>query len=80
MQTINSDNLKSSESHYVTQTDIRNMDPCSFPNKRNPLTGASCRETFSTSEVALPNDLLTQVYFAGLAGLGLLIFSRLVNK
>ena len=36
MQTINVNNTKSSETHFVTVTDIKNTDPCSFTNKKNP--------------------------------------------
>ena len=86
MQTINTDNLKSSETHYVTLVDIKNMDPCIFPDKRNPLVKDSvCRETFQTgvsknAESVLPDDPLAQVYFASLAGVGLYILYRLMEK
>ena len=33
MQTIDTYNNKSTESHFVTMVDITNMDPCSFPKK-----------------------------------------------
>jgi hypothetical protein len=49
MQTIDVNNNKSSETHYVTLVDIRNMDPCSFQNKTNPLTKQKCRETFENN-------------------------------
>ena len=55
------------------------MDPCIFPDKRNPLVKDSvCRETFQTgvsknAESVLPDDPLAQVYFASLAGVGLYI-------
>jgi hypothetical protein len=48
MQTITSDNVKSSESHYVTLADITSMDPCTFSNGKNPVTGQKCKETFQT--------------------------------
>lgn len=86
MQTINTDNLKSSETHYVTLVDIQNMDPCIFPDKRNPLVKDSvCKETFQTgvsknAAPVLPDDPLAQVYFASLAGVGLYILYRLMEK
>jgi hypothetical protein len=85
MQTINSDNLTSSETHYVALTDIKNMDPCIFQNKQNPLTGAGCKETFTNNLAAeaspfLPDDPLAQIYFASLAGIGLYILFRLMEK
>jgi hypothetical protein len=85
MQTINNDNLKSSETHYVTLTDIKNLDPCIFSDKKNPLTGATCVETFKTGVSAnaspvLPEDPLAQLYFASLAGIGIYILYRLMDK
>ncbi len=46
MQTIDSRNHSSTESHYVTLTDIRNMNSCYFLNGVNPVTGEPCREAF----------------------------------
>jgi len=87
METITPDNLKSTETHYVTTVDIKNMDPCSFRERRNPLTGAGCNETFqNTGGVAvnaapvLPDDPLAQLYFASLAGIGIFILYRLMEK
>jgi hypothetical protein len=86
METINTDNLKSSETHYVTLTDIKNMDPCSFRDGKNPLLPNSrCKETFETGVAAnaspvLPDDPLAQIYFASLAGIGMYILYRLMEK
>ena len=85
METITPDNMRSNETHYVTLTDIKNMDPCIFSNKRNPVTGATCRETFqnnlaATAEPVLPDDPIAQIYFASLAGVGLYMLYRLMEK
>jgi len=81
MQTITSDNAKSSESHYVTLADITSMDPCSFPNKKNPVSGQNCKESFHTKDaVVMPDDSLAQIYFASLGVLGLFILYRLMEK
>jgi len=82
MQTITSDNVRSSESHYVTLADITNMDPCSFPDKKNPVTGQKCRETFQNlnPETVMPDDPLAQLYFASLGVVGLFILYRLMEK
>jgi len=83
MQTITTDNVKSSETNYVTLADIQNMDPCIFSNRKNPITGQQCRETFQTNndgEVMMPDDPLAQLYFASLGLLGLFIFYRLMEK
>jgi len=46
MQIVDSNNAKSTESHYVSLVDIQNMDPCSFQDGKNPITGQKCKETF----------------------------------
>lgn len=81
MTTINNDNVKSSESHYVTLADISNMDPCTFPNGKNPVTGQQCKETFTNFNPAtIPNDPLAQIYLAGLGALGVYILYRMMEK
>ena len=85
LQTVDINNNRSSETHYLTLTDISNMDPCSFPDRKNPITGDRCRETFKTGVSAyatpvLPDDPLAQLYFLGLAGVGIYILNGLMNK
>lgn len=82
MQTITSDNVKSSETHYVTLADIQSMDPCTFSNGQNPVTGQKCKETFETlhPEVLMPSDPLAQLYFSSLGVVGLYILYRLMEK
>jgi len=85
MQTISVDNVNSSETHYVTLTDIQNIDPCSFAGGKNPISNAQCRETFKTGVAAnaspvLPKDPIIQVYFATLACIGIYILHNLMEK
>lgn len=81
MQTISSNNTKSSETHYVTLTDINDMDPCLFSNKINPVTGQKCKESFQTNgEIIMPDDLIAQTYFASLGVLGIYILYCLMEK
>lgn len=85
LQTVDNNNNRSSETHYLTLSDISNMDPCSFPDRKNPITGDRCRETFKTGVSAyaspvLPEDPLAQLYFLGLAGVGIYILNGLMNK
>lgn len=83
MQTISVDNVRSTETHYVTLADITNMDPCIFPNKKNPVNGNNCRETFTTNgepEILMPDDPLAQLYFASLGVVGLYILYRIMEK
>jgi hypothetical protein len=50
LQTINNQNQKSTETHYVTTVDLQNMDPCTFLNKVNPVTKLKCRQGFTSMQ------------------------------
>jgi hypothetical protein len=84
METIDTNNNISSETHYVTVVDVQNMDPCNFPDKKNPITGNSCKEAFTNQKEiigsTLPNDSISQIYFAGIALLGVYMFYCIANK
>jgi len=86
MDTVDINNNTSSETHFVTLVDIGNTDPCSFPDKINPQTGAKCKESFGTynlnesSEFPFPTDIFDQLYFAGLGSVGIYILYRLMEK
>ena len=85
MQTIDINNNTSSETHYITVTDIKNTDPCSFSDGKNPASGINCKETFkSVSEnaemIMMPDDPVAQIYFASLAAIGIYILYRVMKK
>ena len=89
MQTINSKNNKSSETHYVTLADIYSIDPCSFPKKKNPITKSKCQEAFlngaeegvgKDASPVMSDDPLAQLYLASLAGIGIYILYRFMEK
>ena len=72
-------NNQTSETHHVTQGDIKRMDPCIFPNKVNPITKQKCVEAFSTLKNTEGDWILT-MYKIILAGLGLYIIMKLIEK
>jgi hypothetical protein len=85
MQTIDINNNKSSESHYVTLADIQSMDPCIFLDKKNPISKKKCKETFqngvaTNAAEVMSDDPIDQIYFASLAAIGIYIFFRLMEK
>jgi hypothetical protein len=91
LQTIDTNNNKSTETHYVTTVDLKNMDACSFKDKTNPVTNQKCKETFTpmTASSTLINhrcpnieedDLFTKAYFASLGVVGIYVFYRLMIK
>ena len=91
MEVIDTHNNKSVESNYVTLVDIQNMDPCSFKDKKNPITNAKCRETFenleaynyetlSEPDIFTTGDLLHQTYLVSLGLLSIYALYRLMHK
>jgi len=90
MQTIDVNNNRSSETHYVTLVDIQNMDPCSFQNKVNPITRNGCKQAFQnispsksspdSEEIKLPQDPIAQLYFLSLSAVAIYILYKLVEK
>lgn len=74
MTTIDNNNVKSSETHYVTLTDIKNMDPCSFPDKTNVLTGDKCRETMVSM-----NETGDQLFMGAVAIIGIFTLYKLMK-
>jgi len=86
LQTIDNSNNISSETQYVTLTDIQNMDPCTIPGGKNPITNEKCSEDFQNRSVSanaspvLPEDPLAQLYFASLALVGIYILYCFMEK
>jgi hypothetical protein len=87
METIDIYNNKSVESHFVTLIDIQNIDPCAFPDKKNPITNNKCRETFSNLNqeecyncYKIPKDVISQIYFASLGILSVYILYGIMVK
>ena len=86
MQTIDINNNKSTETHFVTLVDIQNLDPCSFQDKINPKTNDKCRETFQNNinydngENKLPQDFLSQTYVLSLSLITIFLFYKIMEK
>jgi hypothetical protein len=85
LEVINSDNISSTETHYVSVVDQSNMDPCNFLDGKNPINGNQCKEIFSNMQnlepaAFLPDDPMVQAYYAILGVLGLYILYCLMQK
>jgi hypothetical protein len=50
LETIDTYNNRSTQTHFVSLIDLKNMDPCVFPDKTNRFTDPikTCKETFSS--------------------------------
>jgi len=73
METRDISNNIMSESEYVSNEDIKDYNACWFPNKRNPVTNATCKE-------GMTNPSEVTIYFLGLGGLAIYLMYRLMNK
>lgn len=85
MEVIDNNNNKSTESKYVATADIKQLDPCIFDNKRNPVSNKGCTESYdnydtSDGECKLPNDPIVHIYFASIGALLLYIIHKYMNK
>jgi hypothetical protein len=59
------------------------MNPCTFPNGKNPISGKSCRQAFQNmdmEEVKLPQDPIAQLYFLSLSAISIYILYKLMEK
>lgn len=75
METIDTNNRRGSDTQFVANADIKDINPCSWGGRgTNPVTGKRCSEGFmdnaQQSLVTLPRDAMAQIYFVCL---GLLI-------
>ena len=86
LQTIDAKNNVSKETQFVATLDIQSMTACSFPDKKNPLTGEKCREAFSNINASefksskMPEELITKVYFSALGVFGFYILLKLLQS
>lgn len=87
LQTVDVNNNVSIDTQYIATLDIQSMNPCSFPNKRNPVTGEKCREAFSnmnlnSSEIKtskMPDELIAKIYFSALGVFGIYMLMKLME-
>lgn len=88
MQVIDNNNKSSTETHYVTVTDINAIDPCSFSDNVNPSTKKKCKEGFQpkkynvseNAEIIMHKDPLFQTYLFFLSIVCLYIFYKIMLK
>jgi hypothetical protein len=92
MEVVDVYNNKSTQTHYVTLTDIKNMDPCIFQDGINPLKPDSpCRQTFTNMNenddanqlywaYKIPDDPIVKAYFASLGALSVYVLYKIMAK
>jgi hypothetical protein len=88
METVDVYNQRSTETHFVTLTDIKNMNPCWFIDKKNPITKELCKEGFTDLQPENINinshsfftDPIATTYLASLGALGIYILYKVMIK
>jgi len=71
LQVIDTNNNSSTQTQYITTTDISNMDACNFTDGKNPVSGAVCKQSFSNIrdfegydyDFNIPDDLGSVLFF-----------------
>ena len=92
LATVDNNNTTGWQAEFVTNLDIQNINPCDFQSGTNPVTGGTCSQGFTNNTNSknknknnkkcppLPKDAIAQVYFTGLACVGIYIFYRIMVK
>jgi len=81
LETIDVDNNKGSETRHVTVTDLKNMNSCSFGNKRNPITGKKCKEAFTSRKRGkIPDDFLVKLFYSSLSVVGVYLLINVMKR
>lgn len=81
METISVNNVKSRDTKHLTDLDIKNISPCWFLDRRNPVTKKGCNEMFSNmSDDDDSNDIINKFYFSTLGIFGLYILIKLFEN
>jgi hypothetical protein len=83
LETIDVNNHKGKETRHVTTVDIQNLNPCSFPNKTNPITKKKCVEVFTnmkTKRSSIPDDFLVKLFYGSLGIIGIYLLIALMTR
>lgn len=80
METRDNNNVVSDQTAHVLNSDIQNMSPCWFKDKKNPITNKPCIETFTNmneinEQLDKKNNLYDKLYY-----LSLVLFSIYLIK
>lgn len=92
MNTIDVNNVRGKETHFVADADIANMPGCDFPGKKNPVSGAPCREgmgnindldklRFADYDYSkLPEDNIVKIFYASLGIFGVYLLIEFMKR
>jgi hypothetical protein len=80
METRDNNDRIRSETRHVPTIEVRSMDACLFPGRRNPESGDRCRETFTTMNGDRDDDFFLQFYIAAVSALGVYLVYNMTKK
>ncbi len=82
LETVDTHNVHGTDTHYVATVDLQGMSACEFQDRRNPVTGEKCRETFAmlNSGWQDPSDPIARLFVASLGVGALYVLWRLMKK
>jgi hypothetical protein len=69
----------STSTGFITDSDLQYIPACSFPDKKNPSSGATCKEGFSVIE-PIEKDKVIGVYHGAVAILAMYIIFRIIER
>jgi hypothetical protein len=91
METVDVNNVRSTETRHVADADISNLSACNFPNGKNPLTGSKCVMAFSNMKKPkmemeeynyskIPDDPLVKLFYLSIGIMGVYILFEALKK
>jgi hypothetical protein len=72
LEVVDVNNRKSMQSRYIALSDLKEMNPCLFPSRKNPITGRGCVQLFTNKNkkkdhynkmYTIPDNIIVQTYF-----------------
>lgn len=88
METIDVNNVSGTATHFVADADISNIPACNFPGKKNPVSGAPCRQAMTNMNnqignydySKIPDDPLVKLFYGALGIGGLLLLIEFMKR
>ena len=78
MEVIDNNNNISTQTHFVTDFDVANIDSCAFTDGHNPVTGEQCRMAFTNMKPS--GSKLENIYMLSISCLVLYLMYKYMRK
>lgn len=85
METRDNNNVVSEQTHHVLNVDIKNMPPCWFKNRKNPITNKPCIQAFTNmneinEELDKKYNLYDKLYYLSIILLSIYLIKLYFKK